>query len=168
MKPTVPAAGACAVTAYIHKRSDGKRWLYVANAGDSRAVLLRGSAAVRLSEEHKPSVKSEADRVKALGAFITEDVTCRINGMIGISRALGDHMMKELIISTPHIHITEITPDDRLLILACDGVWDVLTDQEAVDVIKSEPDAAAMSKRLLIEAIKRDSTDNISVIVIIL
>lgn len=73
--------------------------------------------------------------------------------MIGITRALGDHMMKELIINDPHLYATELTPEDKFVILACDGVrsgqlhissdcsrgaqvWDVITDQEAVDMIK--------------------------------
>ena len=91
-----------------------------------------------------------------LGAFISDDgVTQRVNGMIGITRALGDHMMKELIINDPHLHATELTPEDKFVILACDGVrllrtpsnvprfantdtqvWDVITDQEAVDMLK--------------------------------
>ncbi len=88
--------------------------------------------------------------------------------MIGITRALGDHMMKDLLINTPHFHATQITAEDQLLILACDGVWDVFSDQEAVDLIQGEADAQAMSKKLLVESIKKGSTDNISVLVLVL
>lgn len=91
-----------------------------------------------MTEEHKPNNPDEVTRLKAvrsssldllplttvqLGAFISDDgVTQRVNGMIGITRALGDHMMKELIINDPHLHATELTPEDKFVILACDGV----------------------------------------------
>ena len=152
MKETVPAAGACVVTAFIQKRADGQRWLYVANAGDSRAILKyaihhlyvliigsRGGKAIRMTDEHKPNNPDEVTRLKAvrddlrsvvlvsnppqLGAFISDDgVTQRVNGMIGITRALGDHMMKELIVNDPHLYATELQPEDKFVILACDGV----------------------------------------------
>jgi serine/threonine protein phosphatase PrpC len=167
LKLSVPSAGACVVTAFVHRRPDGTRWLYVANAGDSRAILRRGTAAVRLTEEHKPNDPAEAERLKAKGAFISDDgVTARVNGMIGISRALGDHMMKELIISTPYFQATQLTPEDSFLILACDGVWDVIKDQEATDLLVGEETAAAAAKKLLQHALRAGSTDNISVIVV--
>lgn len=81
MKETVPAAGACVVTAFIQQRADGQRWLYVANAGDSRAILKyeyrdlitqmltfcsRGGKAIRMTEEHKPNHPGEITRLKAV------------------------------------------------------------------------------------------------------
>jgi hypothetical protein len=99
----------------------------------------RGGKAIRMTDEHKPNHPDEVTRLKAvrgplfvsqggvtrsqLGAFISDDgVTQRVNGMIGITRALGDHMMKELIINDPHLYATELQPEDKFVILACDGV----------------------------------------------
>lgn len=165
MKETIPSAGACAVTALIRTKKNGKRFLYVANAGDSRAILNHGGNAVTLTQDHKATVESEAQRVAAAGGFIKNE---RVNGMIAISRALGDHCMKMFIISEPHFKAVELTPEDTQLILACDGVWDVISEQEAFDLIKNDTDPTIMSKRILVQAIKAGSTDNITVMTVLL
>lgn len=66
--------------------------LYVANAGDSRAVLCRGGAAVDLSNDHKPEDEDEKARIVAAGGTVTRDG--RVNGGLNLSRALGDHSYK--------------------------------------------------------------------------
>eukprot|EP01103_Thecamoeba_quadrilineata_P000314 TRINITY_DN10268_c0_g1_i1.p1 TRINITY_DN10268_c0_g1~~TRINITY_DN10268_c0_g1_i1.p1 ORF type:complete len:269 (-),score=38.50 TRINITY_DN10268_c0_g1_i1:58-864(-) len=165
MKPSVPSAGACVVTALVRVKSNNQRVLYCANAGDSRGVLNRGGKAVNLSFDHKASNLEECQRVEAAGGFIKNE---RVNGMIAITRALGDHCMKSYIISEPHIEAVELNDDDTLLILACDGVWDVLSCQDAVDLVKDETDPTQMAKKILVHAIKGGSTDNITVMVVIL
>lgn len=166
MKESVPSAGACVVTALV-ERCGEKRWLWVANAGDARAVLCRDGKAVRLSEEHKPDNEAEAERVTRLGAFIkTSGEVKRVNGLVGVTRALGDHMMKQWIISEPYFAAVELREGDTQLVLACDGLWDVIEDQQAVELAAEEPDAQAAARRLLVEALKRGSTDNLSVIVL--
>jgi len=165
MKPTVQSAGACAVTAVVREKTNGQRVLYCANAGDSRAVLCRDGKAICLTEDHKASNKSEAERVIAAGGFIKNE---RVNGMVAISRSLGDHCMKAYIISEPHITCTELQSIDQLLILACDGVWDVIHEQEAVEFIMNDSDPNLMAKKLLVQSIKAGSTDNITVMVVLL
>lgn len=165
MKPSIPAAGACAVTALVRTKKDGKRMLYVANAGDSRALLNRGGTALSLTKDHKPTSEVEAERVVAAGGFIKNE---RVNGMIAITRSLGDHCMKMFIVSDPHFTATELTENDTQLILACDGVWDVISEQEAFDMIKNDTDPTIMSKRILVQAIKAGSTDNITVMTVLL
>jgi len=135
MSPTIPSAGACAVTAFLRIKSDGKtKVLYVANAGDSRAVLCRNGEAVCLTVDHKANNEAEAQRVLDSGGFIKND---RVNGMIAISRALGDHCMKAYIISEPYVSITYLGDQSEtpFFILACDGLWDVIQMQEAVEKI---------------------------------
>jgi len=165
MKPSVPAAGACAVTALIRVKSTGQRMIYCANAGDSRAILCRDGKGVLLSVDHKATNEEEAQRVITAGGFIKNE---RVNGLIAISRALGDHCMKTFIPSDPYLAHVELQPVDTFLILACDGVWDVIPTQEAVDLIVNDTDPTLMAKKLLVQAIKGGSTDNITVMVLVL
>jgi len=164
MKPSIPAAGACVVTCIIRTVSD-HRYLYVANAGDSRAILSRGGQALCLSVDHKASNKEEADRIIAAGGFIKDN---RVNGLIAISRSLGDHYMKAYIPSEPYTTCVELEPTDTILILACDGVWDVLPIQMVVDLVVAETNPLQMAKKILQHAIKERSTDNITVLVVLL
>ena len=152
------------VTALV-REAGGKRYLVVANAGDSRAVISREAGVSRLTYDHKPTDESEASRVTGGGAFIRDG---RVNGMIGITRALGDHCMKQWIISTPHVTVVELVPTDEYLVLACDGVWDVINDDEAIAFLKEKQEAPAsqLARALAVEALKRGSQDNISVIVV--
>ncbi|KAH7731793.1 Protein phosphatase 2C containing protein [Aphelenchoides avenae] len=102
----------------------------VANVGDSRAVLSRGGTAVDLSVDHKPEDALEKARVEAAGGHVSEDG--RVNGGLNLSRALGDHCYKtnaelpveaQLISPVPDIKVEQITDDDTLLVVACDGIW---------------------------------------------
>lgn len=138
--------------------------LYTANVGDSRAVLLRGKRAVRLSYDHKGSDVIEQQRVKESGGFIMND---RVNGMLAITRALGDAEMKDFIAGRPYTTETVLRPgEDQLLILACDGLWDVCSDQEACELIRDEEDPSEAAHRLVEYAIAHGSFDNLSVLVI--
>lgn len=159
-------AGTTAVSALIQRSKDGsKRWLYVANAGDARAVIGRKGKAVRLSYDHKGSDESETKRITDLGGFMLLN---RVNGILAVTRSLGDSSMKEYVIGEPFMTATELNEDDTHLILACDGLWDVASDQEALDLILNDTDATLMSQKLLQYALKKGSTDNVSIMVILL
>jgi protein phosphatase PTC1 len=157
-------SGTTCISSLIRKKGD-ERWLFTANAGDARAVLCRNGKAVRLSYDHKGSDEGETKRIVDAGGFV---VLNRVNGILAVTRSLGDHAMKDYVIGEPHLNATLLEPTDTHLILACDGLWDVASDQEAIDLILSETDAQKMSDKLLLHALKNGSTDNISVMVIIL
>ncbi|GMM36666.1 type 2C protein phosphatase [Saccharomycopsis crataegensis] len=140
-----------------------KRMLYTANVGDSRLVLCRSGYAIRLSYDHKGSDVNEGNRIIQAGGLIMKN---RVNGVLAITRSLGDTYLKNLIIGRPYTTAIEINEHDEFLILACDGLWDVLSDQEAVDLIREEPDPNKQSKILVDHAMKNLSTDNITVMVI--
>jgi len=76
--------------------------------------------------------------------------------------------MKDFIIGTPHIDHQTLTEQDTHIIVACDGLWDVVEDQQAVDLLLEYKDASAneLSKRLLVKALTDGSTDNLSIIVV--
>lgn len=185
-------AGATAIVAFFE---GGKLW--VAGAGDARAVILREDGVERLSHDHKPNDEFERKRIEKLGGrvsrselyelkgkrekvdendekrkaqleelgaeFIQKDVY-RI-GSYALSRALGDRENK-MVIPDPEIKGIEIRPGDKRLILACDGIWDVITDEMAADLIRNEPDPQKAAEILKAAALDRGSGDNLSVMVI--
>jgi len=164
MKPTVPAAGCTAVVALV-KELNGERHLCVANVGDARAVLSRGGKAQRLTFEHKATDPAESQRINDAGGFL---VGGRVNGIIAVARALGDHNMKQYIIGTPYTSSVKLTDEDDFLVLACDGIWDTVDDQQAIDLLRENTDLPVfeMCKKLYSAAVKGGSLDNITVIVI--
>eukprot|EP01088_Endostelium_zonatum_P022081 TRINITY_DN915_c0_g1_i1.p1 TRINITY_DN915_c0_g1~~TRINITY_DN915_c0_g1_i1.p1 ORF type:complete len:267 (-),score=77.11 TRINITY_DN915_c0_g1_i1:150-950(-) len=165
MKPTVPSAGCTAVVALLKEIGESERHLVVANVGDARAVLSTAGTAERLTYEHKATDEAEADRINKAGGFL---VSGRVNGLIAVARALGDHNMKDYIISTPATRSVKLTEENDFLIMACDGIWDVVEDQQAVDLCRAEPELSAfdMCKKLYTAAVNGGSMDNITVAVI--
>lgn len=141
-----------------------QRVLYTANVGDARIVLCRKGRALRLSYDHKGSDENEGRRIANAGGLILNN---RVNGVLAVTRALGDAYMKDLVTGHPYTTETVIQPDqDEFIILACDGLWDVCSDQEAVDLIRNIKDPQAASKTLVDHALARFSTDNLSCMIV--
>ncbi|KAI9489970.1 phosphatase 2C-like domain-containing protein [Zychaea mexicana] len=140
-----------------------RQTLYTGNVGDARAVLCRKGKAVRLSYDHKGSDHQEAKRITDLGGFMMNN---RVNGVLAVTRSLGDCVMKEFVVGNPYTTETELGQGDDFLILACDGLWDVCEDQDAVDLVKDIQDPQAASRKLLDHALANFSTDNLSILVI--
>ncbi|KAH3663540.1 hypothetical protein OGAPHI_004941 [Ogataea philodendri] len=140
-----------------------RRVLYTANVGDSRLVLCRGGQAVRLSYDHKSTDRLEQQRIIDSGGIMLKN---RVNGVLAVTRSLGDVYMKSLVIGAPYTTCTELSEQDEFLILACDGLWDVCSDQEAVDLVKSETDPYKASEMLCKLAINQMSTDNVTAMVV--
>lgn len=120
---------------------DNKR-LVCSNAGDSRCILSRKGVAVALSNDHNPDVHSEAVRIQKAGGTISVDG--RVEGNLNLSRALGDLMYKrdpklkpceQMISGYPEIIAMDICADDEYVIIGCDGIFNVLTNQEVVDFV---------------------------------
>ncbi|CDH52660.1 pp2c-domain-containing protein [Lichtheimia corymbifera JMRC:FSU:9682] len=156
------SSGCTAVVAFVEVKNE-KRVLYTGNVGDARAVLCRNGKAVRLSYDHKGSDQQEAKRIMDLGGFMMNN---RVNGVLAVTRSLGDCVMKEFVVGNPYTTETDLTPQDDFLILACDGLWDVCDDQDAVDLIKDIKDPQEASQKLLDHALANFSTDNLSILVI--
>lgn len=157
--------GSTALTALIF---NGR--LFVANAGDSRAVLSHAGVAVPLSDDHKPDRPDEYERIiKAGGQVIHYDFP-RVQGVLAISRAMGDFELSPYVICEPEVVSRKIEEGDQFLILACDGLWDMLTNQEAVDIVRhaltKSNDLTAAANALVQKAYKAGSTDNISALIV--
>ncbi|ODV80427.1 protein phosphatase 2C [Suhomyces tanzawaensis NRRL Y-17324] len=144
-----------------------RRMLYTSNVGDLRIILCRNGQPFRLSYDHKATDSNEINRIKETGGLIMKN---RVNGVLAVTRSLGDSYMKDLVIGKPFTTSTEITKDDEFMILACDGVWDVLSDLKACQFVSSvlaatgEPQTAA--KKLCQLAMDNSTTDNVTVMIV--
>jgi len=137
--------------------------LYSANLGDSRTILCRDGKAIRVSKDHKPGLLEEEQRIRELGGHVQDG---RVNGKLAVSRALGDFHMRPYVISDPYTNIIELTDKDEYLIMACDGLWDMISDQQACDICMREKAATRASAVLRDFSYMIGSDDNISVVVV--
>ncbi|CAN6814901.1 unnamed protein product [Brassica oleracea] len=160
--------GACCVTALI---SEGE--LAVSNAGDCRAVISRGGVAEALTTDHNPGQADELKRIEALGGYVDCcNGVWRIQGTLAVSRGIGDRYLKEWVIAEPETKTLRIKPEFEFLILASDGLWDKVTNQEAVDVVRpycvdvENPKTLSACQKLVELSGKRGSLDDISLIII--
>ncbi|EKX48370.1 hypothetical protein GUITHDRAFT_105978 [Guillardia theta CCMP2712] len=158
------------------KQKSGDLKVYCANTGD-----CRGGRAIRLSEDHKPNRGDEERRVRAAGGYVVNiggvwRVTTAAGAGAGehqylaVSRTFGDTDLKQpnkIVVSEPEIKVLDITSEDCFIVMACDGIWDMLDDQEAVDIAGEHfgrpQDAAASVVRT---AYQKGSGDNLTCTVI--
>ncbi len=145
--------------------------IYVGNVGDSRAVLAQNGVAVALSQDHKPNRPDEYQRIKDLGGFVSNHGNvARLQGVLAVSRAFGDFSLRPYITAQPEMLVHGITPNDEFLILACDGVWDVFSNQQAIDLVRAsldqDSDPKVAAQKLTQAAYDAGSMDNLSAIVI--
>lgn len=168
--PANPASSATSLAnseathARLRTTASRQRVLYTANVGDARIVLCRNGKALRLSYDHKGSDENEGKRIANAGGLILNN---RVNGVLAVTRALGDSYMKDLVTGHPYTTETVIQPDiDEFIILACDGLWDVCSDQEAVDLVRHNADPTSAAKHLVDHALARFSTDNLSCMIV--
>ncbi|THU66941.1 hypothetical protein C4D60_Mb05t19470 [Musa balbisiana] len=154
--------GSTAVTAVL---VNGTK-LWIANIGDSRAVLAKSGEIIQMSTDHEPD--SERERIETRGGFVSNmpgDVA-RVNGQLAVSRAFGDKNLKTLLSSDPDIQVEDTSSETELLILASDGLWKVMSNEEAVNLARKIKNPLAAAKQLTLEAFNRDSKDDISCIVV--
>lgn len=143
--------------------------LVVANAGDCRAVLCRDGKAVPLTRDHTAMDPEERCRVQETGGRVQWKLDSWRVGSAGIevTRSLGDVDLKsDGVTAEPEVVVVDLTPRDKFVVLATDGLWETLTNDEAVSLVQDtvkHPDMC--SKRLVTEAIARGSHDNVSAIV---
>lgn len=140
--------------------------LYVANVGDSRAVASKAGKAVPLSKDHKPNRKDERKRIEDAGGVVIWDDTWRVGGILAMSRAFGNRLLKQYVKAEPDIEEEEVNSDMEYLILATDGLWDVVRNEDAVALLKAEDGPQAAAVKLTEIAYARHSTDNITCIVV--
>ncbi|XP_047094540.1 protein phosphatase 2C 53-like [Lolium rigidum] len=191
-RPVAPdAVGSTAVVALVCSSH-----VVVANCGDSRAVLCRGKEPLPLSLDHKPNREDEYERIEALGGKVIQWNGYRVLGVLAMSRSIGDRYLKPYIIPVPEVTLVARARNDECLILASDGLWDVLSNEEVCDAARKrillwhkknatsspsssavargscddggspDPAAQAAAEYLSKLALQKGSKDNITVLVV--
>ncbi|KAK7293529.1 hypothetical protein RJT34_16397 [Clitoria ternatea] len=140
--------------------------LYVANVGDSRTIISKAGKAIALSEDHKPNRSDERKRIENAGGVVMWAGTWRVGGVLAMSRAFGNRMLKQFVVAEPEIQDQEIDEQIELLILATDGLWDVVQNDDAVSLARTEEEPEAAARKLTEAAFSRGSADNITCIVV--
>ncbi|OAF70608.1 hypothetical protein A3Q56_01635 [Intoshia linei] len=129
-------------TAVVALLSFEHKTISVINIGDSRCVLCRDGKAMDLSVDHKPEDTIERSRIEKAGGCVTEDG--RVNGGLNLSRAFGDHTYKinkslshedQMITPKPDVKTVKLVKEDEFMIIACDGIWNVMTSEEIISFV---------------------------------
>ncbi|KAK6149219.1 hypothetical protein DH2020_016744 [Rehmannia glutinosa] len=180
IRPVIAAIGSCCLVGVIWKRT-----LYIANLGDSRAVMGYSDrsnkiVAEQLTKDHNASTEDVRKELRDLHPEDSQIVVMkhgvwRIKGIIQVSRSIGDAYLKRpeygLDPSFPRFHLPEplrrpilradptiitrnLRPNDKFLIFASDGLWDYVTNQEAVEIVNNNP-RVGIARRLLLSAIEK-------------
>lgn len=153
----------------------------IINAGDCRAVLSRNGLPLQLSRDHRPSRTGERLRIMKHGGAIKESYetvtddsekssACRIDGL-SVSRGFGDGSSHPYITCRPDVFRYKVHPQDEFIVLGTDGIWDTLSNDCVVDMIRhyrmvdKQPESGA-AKALTKHAIDMGSDDNTTAIVI--
>nr|GEX54450.1 protein phosphatase 2C 16-like isoform X1 [Tanacetum cinerariifolium] len=183
-EPVAPeTVGSTAVVAVINSSH-----IILANCGDSRAVLYRGKEVVALSNDHKPNREDELARIEAAGGKVIQWNGHRVLGVLAMSRSIGDRYLKPCIIPNPEVTFTARAREDECLVLASDGLWDVMSNEEVCEVARKriliwhkknggnvtdkgngngvDHAAQAAADYLVMLALQKGSKDNTSVIVV--
>lgn len=153
------------------------RKLIVSNIGDSRIILLTGGKVQQLSTDHKPASPEELRRIIALGGTVVNSKGVpRVNGILAVSRAFGNFAIRHVIRAEPDIFIRDLTEDDNYLILASDGLWDVLRNVDVCQLcytirsgsptLSASSCAQRMAESLVRLALDRGSQDNVTCMVL--
>ncbi|XP_022869222.1 probable protein phosphatase 2C 60 isoform X2 [Olea europaea var. sylvestris] len=171
-----PTSGSTACVAIIRYNQ-----LVIANAGDSRCVISRNGQAYNLSRDHKPDLEVERERILKAGGFIHAG---RVNGSLNLARAIGDMEFKQnkflpadkqIVTANPDINIVELCGEDEFVVLACDGIWDCMSNQQLVDFIreelKSENKLSVVCERVLHRCLapstaRGEGCDNMTIIIV--
>ena len=158
-----PDVGSTATLVYI-ERQNNKKYLYCINIGDSRCIIINKNGIMRLSKDDRIDDPSEKERIMKEGGVIYNG---RIYGILMLSRCFGDWGIKNYGVSCePHIAKIEINDDDLFLVMATDGVWDFMKDEEFKVIMEGDHNALDVGKDIIIESMRKGSSDNISCFVI--
>ncbi|XP_076666855.1 protein phosphatase 1B isoform X2 [Andrena cerasifolii] len=165
-------SGSTAVCAFISPRN-----IYIANCGDSRAVLCRAGDPVFSTRDHKPFLPAEKERIQNAGGSV---MIQRVNGALAVSRALGDYEYKnlkdrgpcdQLVSPEPEIFVRDRDDEhDEFLVLACDGIWDVMNNEDLCNFIHSRllltDDLEAVTNQVIDTCLYKGSRDNMSIVLV--
>lgn len=166
-------SGSTAVCAFVSPRQ-----VFIANCGDSRAVLCRDGVPIFSTRDHKPALPAERERIQNAGGTV---MIQRVNGSLAVSRALGDYEYKnvtgrgqceQLVSPEPEIVVRDRDDDhDEFLVLACDGIWDVMSNEDLCQYIHSRlkitDDLEQITSQVVDTCLYKGSRDNMSIVLVV-
>lgn len=184
--------GFLAIDLHMHKLSRQDDWehsgstaaavmlspqrVYFINCGDSRTLLCRDGQVIFYTEDHKPFNPREKERIQNAGGSVTLQ---RVNGSLAVSRALGDFTFKEvdwrpqteqLVSPEPELCELQRSPQDEFLVLACDGVWDAMENEELCAFVRNRlqvcDDLRDICSQVIDLCLYKGSLDNMSIIIV--
>lgn len=170
MPTSTAGTTACAVVVFPTE-------IITANIGDSRAILFsreNGGTTYDLSKDHKPDSPEEEDRIFRNGGFVTQphqtDGVARVMGRLSLSRALGDWELRPWVSPSPDVTLHKRAPQDAFVVIASDGVWDVMSSHEVTTKVNTvllnggSPQDALNA--VLQESRTRGSGDNVTIVLV--
>ena len=126
--------------------------------------MSKNGLAERMSYDHRGTDPAEIERVKASGGVVVDG---RVGGTLAITRAFGDHSLKKQgCIANPYIKKHQLRSTDKFLVVASDGVWDSMEDQDAVNFCKEEQSCKDIAQAIVKTALEKGSKDNTSCLVL--
>ena len=145
--------------------------IIVANTGDSRAILVaeprpNDVCAIALSNDHKPDRIDERDRIAKAGGTVSHWGVWRVEGILAMSRVIGDKSLKKFAIPDPETTIRQIKKGDKYVVVATDGIWDVLRNDEVARICASCSTAEEAALKTMQEVVDRGIVDNSTIIVV--
>ena len=158
----------CGTTALSVWIKDQKE-VIVGNVGDCRGFINRGGVPIEIADPHSPCKEEEKARIIAAGGAVVRIGTWRVNGVLSVSRSLGDNNLKDLVIATPDVTKFTLEEEDEYMLIASDGLWDVFKYDEVIAYISANLESKGkkrISKALCEEAVLRKSQDNVTVVVV--
>jgi serine/threonine protein phosphatase PrpC len=164
-KLNYPNTGATGTAVFIEKDKESNiRTLYCANVGDSRCVLVNKKGIMRMSYDDRVADQKESQRILNSGGIIFQG---RVYGQLMLSRSFGDWSLKTLgVIVDPHVTKIVLNEDDLYCVIASDGIWDVIKDEDCMALANMKLNTGELSKCVLFESLKRGTLDNLSCFVI--
>ena len=152
--------GSTATIIYITKDIKNKIILYCINIGDTKCILTQTNGSRKLSYDDLVNDQNEHNRIINEGGFIKNGRVC---GQLMVSRAFGDWDYKKYgLICSPHVTKIEIDDKCKFIILASDGVWDVLDDLDVYKYSLMAENSKKLCDDIIQNSLDRNSTDNIS------
>lgn len=148
--------------------------IWVANCGDSRAIINDGENAIPLTFDHKPNRKDEYFRITQSGGQVTQssaqDVP-RVNGVLAVSRSIGDFALVPFVSWRPEITQYTYSEKNNYIILATDGVWDVLSNEDVIRIVNNaivQNQPKKVGESIISLSRLRNSQDNICIVIVFL